>query len=149
MQGILGWATLTKQLVERELASATETFFYKRNPIQVNSCTALPLIFAQNNGWYAAAMSLNNRSVANANTPEQWFSTCGPWPTGWPQKYFAVGHRAVWFEKVVLARLAVYSLALSESLQKVAVNGELTCFLLFFFCLEFTRFRPEEPFEFC
>ena len=35
---------------------------------------------------------------------KQWFSTCGPWPTGGPQKYFAVGHRAFWFEKFASAR---------------------------------------------
>ena len=56
-------------------------------------------------------------------------------------------HRAVWFEKVVFAQWAVYYLTLSERLQKVAVNGELTCFFVFF-CLEIIRFRPEKPFEF-
>ena len=60
--------------------------------------------------------------MAKHNPLRQWSSTCGP------QKYFVVGHRAVWFEKVVFAQWAVYSLTLSESLQKVAVNGELTCF---------------------
>ena len=56
----------------------------------------------------------------HAHSLGQWFSTCGP------QKYFVVGHRAFWFEKVVFAQGALYSLTLSESLQKVAVNGELT-----------------------
>ena len=55
----------------------------------------------------------------------QWFSTYGPWPTGGSQKYFAVSHRAVWFEKVVFTQWAIYWF---ESLQKVAVNGELTVF---------------------
>ena len=63
----------------------------------------------------------------------QWFSICGPWPIGGPQKYFAVGHRAFWIEKVVFARWAVYSLTLSESMQKVAVNGKLTCFFVVVF----------------
>ena len=32
----------------------------------------------------------------------QWFSTCGPWPTGGPQKYFAVGTEQFGLKKLYL-----------------------------------------------
>ena len=87
----------------------------------------------------------DEKIFCNVLYSQQWFSTCGPWPTDGPQRYFAVGHRAFWFEKVVFARWAIYSLTLSESLQKFAANGEFS--LKTFFFLEITCFRPEIPFQ--
>ena len=56
-----------------------------------------------------------------------------------------VGHRAFWFEKVVFARWAVYSLTLSESLQKVAWTAS---WQFFGFVLEITLFRSKKTFKF-
>ena len=73
--------------------------------------------------------SLNESKTKSMVSFKSMVSTCGPRPIGGPQRFFAVGHRSFWFEKDVFARWAVHSLTLSERLQKVAVNVELTCFL--------------------
>ena len=67
------------------------------------------------------------KSISSSIPLRQWFSTCGP------QKYFAVGHRAFWFEKVVCTMSCLFPdivRKLAESCGEWRV--ELFFFLFFF-----------------
>jgi len=38
---------------------------------------------------------MTQNSNIRTDDVNQWFSTCGPWPTGGPWEHFEVGHRDI------------------------------------------------------